>query len=521
MAEAYHTIEAREVDFMAAVDDKDRLVGLLSRARLGRLLGARFGYALYGNQPASSFLGAYPLTCRADSSMLDLINRALSRPIETLLDDVVVLDGDGRIRGMISYHRLVGEQMQLVRDNLRQLQEQKESLESKNRELEVATEAALASMKAKASFLATMSHELRTPMNGVLGMLNLLEASDLDEEQTDFVQTATRSGEDLLRIINDVLDLAKLESGRVEAERIPFNLEAELRSIHTLLSPQAAKHGLAFILDWRAKPLGQLVGDPNRLRQILINLLGNAIKFTPSGEVRLMIDRQPGVPDGWTFAVKDTGIGIAPDVQASLFKPFTQADSSTTRRFGGTGLGLSISQQILNVLGGDPITLESQPGQGSTFRFSLRFADHLPSAAIEPAGHHIVRALVVDDAPINRLILEKRLKKLAIHCLTATDGEEALKLLREQTFDIVFMDCHMPVLDGPSAVRQFRQWEREQTPIPPRTPIVAVSADLDRTNRDDCQDSGMDGFIPKPVTASDLTQALTRHCGLKTELATS
>ncbi len=376
--------------------------------------------------------------------------------------------------------------------------------------------------RAKAEFLATMSHEVRTPLNGVLGIADLLLDTPLDPEQRDYAETIVRSGQSLLTILNDVLDLSKIEAGRLKLELIPFDPVRTVTDVIAVFAPSASAKGLAMDAAVADEVPRDLIGDPGRLRQVLMNLVGNALKFTDSGRIRVELglgagedsEAKPGDEVVLEVAVIDTGIGMSADEQARLFQPFMQADESMTRRFGGTGLGLAICRRLVEMMGGG-IRVQSTPGVGSRFAFSVRCGRAAPGSAqtdpmrpaLEPrfAG----RVLVVEDNPINRRVARANLGRLGLEVLEAGDGAQALEVLARETVDLVLMDLQMPVMDGLEATRRIRAAEAEGR-LAGRRPIVAITANAMREALDDCRTAGMDGFLPKPFQRQQLFEILTR-----------
>jgi signal transduction histidine kinase/ActR/RegA family two-component response regulator len=370
---------------------------------------------------------------------------------------------------------------------------------------ETAQHAAEAANRAKSAFLAAMSHELRTPMNGVLGVSDVLLRQPLPPEVKDMVSVIRRSSEALLGILDQILDLAKIEAGRMELEAIPFRLDELLREVQTLTALVAQQKGLRLeLVGVEALDGRSFRGDPLRLRQILLNLLGNAIKFTEVGHVRLSARRAEG---SLSLTVSDTGPGISEEVQQRLFQPFQQADASTTRRHGGTGLGLVISRQLAELMGGT-LTLTSRVGQGSSFTLVLSL-DEVVAAAPPPAvaaPEHVPplpsRVLLVEDNAVNQLVARRLLANLGVDVTVAANGLEALERIRG--VDLVLMDCQMPVMDGLEATRRIRALEGPERAVP----IVALSAAVFQEERQASMEAGMDAFLPKPLRLDELEATL-------------
>ncbi|MEO5344951.1 MAG: response regulator [Magnetococcus sp. YQC-9] len=395
-----------------------------------------------------------------------------------------------------------------------------ERLAENERDLHAAMLAAERASMAKSEFLAVMSHEIRTPLNGILGMAELLIDLEMSEEYRLYVETIRRSGENLLVIINDILDFSKIEAGRLELEAIPFGLWGLLDELQFIFSQVASSKELAFRIEHDGLLPRDLIGDPVRVRQILTNLLSNALKFTEMGGVSLQVEplKVSSEQTLIAFVVRDTGIGISPENFARLFDAFSQVDSSTTRKFGGTGLGLSITNRLVRMMGGE-ISVHSQLGVGSTFRVEIPFkmarvavSRAESSGAAEATFVEIpvdMSILLVEDDPINLAVIKGMLQPYRARIDVAQNGRVALGKLARMTFDLVLMDCLMPEMDGYAATREFRKMELSSGRAR-RTPVIALTANAMQGDREKCLAAGMDDYLSKPFKRTALVAVISQ-----------
>ncbi|MGO1500535.1 MAG: ATP-binding protein [Marinobacter sp.] len=411
---------------------------------------------------------------------------------------------------------------QEVESRTREISDKNHALQRGNRALVKAKEGAMRRARARANFLASMSHEIRTPLNGVLGMLGLAVESELDSAKRHRLQIALSTGESLLGILNDILDISKVEAGKLNLERIPFDMRGLVDECAMLYTQQARNKGVELIAETGQKFPDQFLGDPTRVRQVLNNLLSNAVKFTDTGNVRITAQY---TENSLTIEVTDTGIGISKEGLRRIFSPFSQADTQTSRLYGGTGLGLTLCRQLIERMHGD-IKVSSKEQQGARFTVTLpipvysNLTTDSPEQLCEPAGlpesspppKRSLRILLVEDNQVNQMVAGMLLKKMGHLADTAENGQLAIEALEQQHYDLVLMDCQMPVMDGYEATRKIRENQAWKD-----LPVIAVTANVMQGDKDDCFASGMNDYITKPYNRQQLSAAITRWTASSTK----
>ena len=460
-------------------------------------------------EDANQRAAGYALVILAASSVLGiLLLRWVLRPLRALRRKA---EGMAAEMTGSSIAANTGNEVQSVVNVLETLTDR---LVARNSELVEARQTAEAASRTKSQFLSNMSHEIRTPLNGILGMAEVLARTPLNEQQNRYLHAITSAGRALHELLGDILDLAKIEAGKIVLERIDFELQTVLAQFSEVFRELASARGNTLLTDFRTPASLPLHGDPTRLRQVLSNLMTNAIKFTEGGTITLTasrIDPRPGDARVWLrFSVRDTGIGIAPEAIAGLFQPFVQADQSTTRRFGGSGLGLVISKHLVELMGGT-ISADSVVGGGSVFAIELPFAEAVSPPAEEPAErrrlHRLAaRILVAEDNPVNQAVIEAMLGQIGATPTIVENGALAIEALSKGSFDLVLMDCQMPVMDGYRATATIRALPTAAS----RVPILALTANALPEDRQRCLDAGMNDYLSKPIRLDPLHACLLR-----------
>lgn len=502
--ESYH-FHKKSIDLSLPIETGDKLLGqLVLQADKDEFYAIliRLVYAVIGIVCVTLLLAFF---------FSSILNRVVSWPILALAGTVkrVHLEKDYSIRA----ENTSGDELAVLVDGVNSMLT---GIEERDEQLIIAKKAAEKANLAKSKFLAQMSHEIRTPMNGVLGISSLLLHTQLDDKQSHFVHTIRNSGESLLNLINDILDFSKIEAGKLELESVQFNLRNMAEETVELLSKQGKDKNVNLACLINAIVPVEVVGDPGRLRQILMNLIGNALKFTNHGEVLLYVSEEKRTKKDvqLRFEVRDSGIGIKEEKQKDIFAAFSQADDSTTRKYGGTGLGLAICRQLVTMMGGT-IGVESAEGKGAIFWFTTVFTIGNESEssvntrveAVVPKSFNL-SILVVEDNITNQIVAQGTLEKYGCKVDLADNGVESLTAVEKNLYDLIFMDCQMPVMDGYEATESIRRLEQEKGVE--RVPIIALTAHALKGDRERCLAVGMDDYITKPFDEQQLADILFR-----------
>jgi len=390
-------------------------------------------------------------------------------------------------------------------------------VEERTSQLRKAKEQAEASDRLKSEFVANMSHDIRTPMNSIIGFGDMLAETNLDKEQNEFLGSVRVSAHSLLGLINDILDISKIEAGKLDLEKVGFDLERLIQEVISITNVKVVEGGLELKFYPDPRIGYELIGDPGRLRQVMVNLVGNAVKFTDKGKIGVIckVEDESETHLQIQFVVTDEGIGIPEDKQDMIFAAFSQADGSAIRRHGGTGLGLSISNQLVKLMGGERIMLKSSPGKGSKFFFSLNFPkgsrldekkEERP-APTRPETGKLYKILLAEDNPMNIKLASILLTRQGHTVRVAENGKLAVERVKRENFDVILMDVHMPVMDGLTATREIRKWEAESQRAT-RIPIMAMTASAMKGDRERCFAAGMNEYITKPIKIKEVGRLL-------------
>jgi signal transduction histidine kinase/ActR/RegA family two-component response regulator len=508
-----------------AVVENNRAIGLCSRDKINEKLGSRFGFSIYSKRPVRDHMLAHPEIVPVTADIPTVLQKVFSRPTERFYEDILVVDAQHRLVGLIAVDTLIQLQNRLLAEKIHQLEENQialreqkaklesltDQLEAANAELSRARDDALEGTRLKSEFLANMSHEIRTPMNGIVGMVSLLMETELNEEQQHFAATVQKSADSLLNIINEILDFSKIEAGKLEINPEETPIRELIEEVMHILAESAANKQLEFILDIDADVPEWITTDPVRYRQVLINLLGNAIKFTERGEVVVTIRIERDAYRGLFLRteVHDSGIGISRPDQGRLFQAFIQGDGSTNRKYGGTGLGLAISRKLVTLMEGT-MGCESTKGQGSTFWFDLPLGGAGPSESRRTAHPFPprLRALVIDDHSVARDVVARQIAALGVAVQTADSAATGMRAIREgyqngEPFDYVLVDLDMPETDGLEVCRLL-----SQDPDLDELRVILLTTVGQSSNRRKFSECGVNKTLYKPVCPSDLERVL-------------